>query len=504
LQLFEDILQTTDFKTRSSFKHRVRKSAPMATELCDVSNIMRPNRRVSKHNETIVSRSYPKGKYMAMNDEITDNNSELVDIDLNAAPYLFEDELSTGSSITKLQESDLKLACDISSSVCSDNDDSCFICLGDFSADDDSKKIRVPCSQQCNNASVHAKCIYEWKERRNNPEENAGSCPLCRQKLGTIDYAPPDLLQLFQLVIFSSRKQFAVRPLAIDLGMLRCYIKVLPSGWFGGCVYQLYLQAPCGLEYPMGALPDHNSPVQGDRLLMTARKRIGLGYIDISLDEKGEDFYQESPNHLGYVSSSLTGLDHTIVSPYCCGGSAAPHRDPGSAELGCINYVQNRIGLSVGPRKMKVSLPKWRQASSETQLSEIKTGIPKMESVPYRPRQSSNSMAYLLREGQQALESEDLVYCENLEPTWLESIQAYSLDFYGRVTLPSNKNFKMSVHTSEADKFKTVLQFGKVVNEDEHLSQGATIYTMDVQFPLSPLQAFGICLSSCDRKLACA
>jgi tubby-related protein 1 len=39
-----------------------------------------------------------------------------------------------------------------------------------------------------------------------------------------------------------------------------------------------------------------------------------------------------------------------------------------------------------------------------------------------------------------------------------------------------------------------ILQFGRV-NKDT--------FTMDFQFPLSPLQAFAICLSSFDYKFAC-
>jgi hypothetical protein len=41
---------------------------------------------------------------------------------------------------------------------------------------------------------------------------------------------------------------------------------------------------------------------------------------------------------------------------------------------------------------------------------------------------------------------------------------------------------------------RVVLQFGKVSNE---------VFTMDCQWPISPLQAFAICISSFDSKLAC-
>jgi len=67
------------------------------------------------------------------------------------------------------------------------------------------------------------------------------------------------------------------------------------------------------------------------------------------------------------------------------------------------------------------------------------------------------------------------------------------------VTLPSNKNFQLVVNENEqASQGETdvSLQFGKVGETEE-----GEVFTMDVAFPLSPLQAFGVCLSSCDHKL---
>mgnify|MGYP000169457531 CR=1 FL=1 len=70
-------------------------------------------------------------------------------------------------------------------------------------------------------------------------------------------------------------------------------------------------------------------------------------------------------------------------------------------------------------------------------------------------------------------------------------VGAYVLNFNGRVTMASVKNFQL---VSPDDLDTVLLQFGRT-NKDE--------FTMDFQWPLSPLQAFGICLSSFDYKLAC-
>jgi len=71
------------------------------------------------------------------------------------------------------------------------------------------------------------------------------------------------------------------------------------------------------------------------------------------------------------------------------------------------------------------------------------------------------------------------------------------LDFRGRVTLASVKNFQLVAGNNETDAENAspiVLQFGKV---------GKNTFTMDFQYPLSVMQAFSICLSAFDFKLAC-
>ncbi|EGD74472.1 hypothetical protein PTSG_05836 [Salpingoeca rosetta] len=67
---------------------------------------------------------------------------------------------------------------------------------------------------------------------------------------------------------------------------------------------------------------------------------------------------------------------------------------------------------------------------------------------------------------------------------------SYVLNFGGRVTRPSVKNFQI-IHESDTDYI--ILQFGRV---EEHE------FTMDYQYPMSALQAFGVCLTSFDGKLA--
>lgn len=89
---------------------------------------------------------------------------------------------------------------------------------------------------------------------------------------------------------------------------------------------------------------------------------------------------------------------------------------------------------------------------------------------------------------------------KNKAPRWHEQLQCWCLNFRGRVTVASVKNFQLvaaadpSVDIPAAEQEKVILQFGKI---------GKDIFTMDYRYPLSAFQAFAICLSSFDTKPAC-
>lgn len=103
----------------------------------------------------------------------------------------------------------------------------------------------------------------------------------------------------------------------------------------------------------------------------------------------------------------------------------------------------------------------------------------------------------------------DLIYLINKPPRWNEQVGAYVLNFNGRVTMASVKNFQLvdpeeqnavvlqvcyPYHGMVTLNIKMALQFGRV-GKDE--------FTMDLQWPISPFQAFAVTLSSFDSKIAC-
>uniref|UniRef100_F1KQW7 Tubby-related protein 4 n=1 Tax=Ascaris suum TaxID=6253 RepID=F1KQW7_ASCSU len=79
-----------------------------------------------------------------------------------------------------------------------------------------------------------------------------------------------------------------------------------------------------------------------------------------------------------------------------------------------------------------------------------------------------------------------LLTMQNKAPFWNEASQVYQLDFGGRVTQESAKNFQIEF----AD--KQVMQFGRIEN-------GA--YTLDFRAPFSAVQAFAVALASITQRL---
>ena len=79
----------------------------------------------------------------------------------------------------------------------------------------------------------------------------------------------------------------------------------------------------------------------------------------------------------------------------------------------------------------------------------------------------------------------------NKPPKWNELKQIYMLDFKGRVDKPSVKNFILTYKDQEEP---LILLFGRV---------GEDVFHLDLMYPLSPVQALGIVMTSFDTKLAC-
>nr|CAB3464735.1 unnamed protein product [Digitaria exilis] len=147
----------------------------------------------------------------------------------------------------------------------------------------------------------------------------------------------------------------------------------------------------------------------------------------------------------------------------------SPQVSGGNYEVGQVTYKFNFL-KSRGPRRMQCSIQCPVGHGTASDPSKEKTSTP-------------NSL--------------DL---KNKAPRWHEHLQCWCLNFHGRVTVASVKNFQLVATAGSGgpwgvgDEETVILQFGKI--EDD-------AFTMDYRQPLSPFQAFAICLTSFGTKLAC-
>lgn len=103
----------------------------------------------------------------------------------------------------------------------------------------------------------------------------------------------------------------------------------------------------------------------------------------------------------------------------------------------------------------------------------------------------SNKRNSICRVDQQQQKLRNVVKLVNKSPEWHKGLNSFALDFHGRVTMASVKNFQV-VHEVNPD--YVVMQFGKVSKD---------LYTCDFSYPFCALQAFALALTSLDNKLGC-
>ncbi|KAL0353837.1 UNVERIFIED_CONTAM: Tubby-like F-box protein 7 [Sesamum angustifolium] len=196
--------------------------------------------------------------------------------------------------------------------------------------------------------------------------------------------------------------------------------------------------------------------------------------------------------HLYYGRSDFLGTNFTIYDsqpPYdgakpsssksgrrVASKQISPQVPSGNFEVGHVSYKFNLL-KSRGPRRMicSISCPSSEESSTDSNHDDSKMK---------RPDSSTHGNLVL----------------KNKAPRWHEHLECWCLNFHGRVTVASVKNFQLvaamdqSKPGGKGDEERVLLQFGKV---------GDDTFTMDYREPLSAFQAFAICLTSFGTKLAC-
>ncbi|KAG0495687.1 hypothetical protein HPP92_000378 [Vanilla planifolia] len=177
----------------------------------------------------------------------------------------------------------------------------------------------------------------------------------------------------------------------------------------------------------------------------------------------------------------------------------SPRIPAGNYQVARITYELNVLG-SRGPRRMHCVMDSIPISAMEpggaapTPIDFPQYSIDSFSPIPFfRSKSQTDSLS-----NHSSDQKEPKLILKNKAPRWHEQLQCWCLNFRGRVTVASVKNFQLVASEengpSARDLDKVILQFGKV---------GKDLFTMDYTYPISAFQAFAICLSSFDTKIAC-
>ncbi|XP_025097825.1 tubby-related protein 3-like isoform X2 [Pomacea canaliculata] len=204
------------------------------------------------------------------------------------------------------------------------------------------------------------------------------------------------------------------------------------------------------------------------KFLLAGRKRKKSATSNYLISTDPTDLSRTGESYCGKLRSNLLGTHFTLFDN---GENPRRHVTGARQELVAIAYETNVLGFK-GPRKMTVIIP---GMTSDHKRVDIK------------PQGNHDGLI----ERWKRKNMENLLELHNKTPVWNDETQSYVLNFHGRVTQASVKNFQI-VHDNDVDYI--VMQFGRVAED---------VFTMDYNYPMCALQAFGIALSSFDGKLAC-
>jgi len=261
----------------------------------------------------------------------------------------------------------------------------------------------------------------------------------------------PDALNL------SDMRRFLMSPVPKEAGTMQCTIlrnkagtnKLFPE-------YTVYTKISSGQE----------------RFLMTGKKRAGNKTSNYLISSEKGDMNRSSSSFLGKLRANFVGTEFQIYDDGANPKDMDPDRnEQPRRELGVVLYASNMMGAR-GPRKMQIFLP---TVEGEETIRE------------WRPMNKHEDMLSAAKREDRS----NLMYLINKPPRWNDEVGAYVLNFNGRVTMASVKNFQLIEESHAED---VLLQFGRIAKEK---------FTMDFQWPLSPFQAFAVTLSSFDSKIAC-
>ena len=244
--------------------------------------------------------------------------------------------------------------------------------------------------------------------------------------------------------------------------MMHCFIVRDRSGTnYMSPVYRLYKEPPAG---------EDRSRAQ---FIASGRKRVLKGGSNFLISLEGTPTDRTSDGLVGKLRGDWSGSAYTIyddgLNPEKTQNTRLIRR-----ELGYVKFEQG----AVGPGALRVVLP----CVSPAGAMDV-----------WQPQDPRDTIGSIVGNGMKTLRGDGvkppLLTLENKVPKRDDATGQMVLDFKGRVTQSSVKNFQLRCEAISGD--MTVLQFGRI---------DKNVFTMDFAHPLCLVQAFAVCLSVFDGK----
>mmetsp|Transcript_38195 Transcript_38195/g.75174 ORF Transcript_38195/g.75174 Transcript_38195/m.75174 type:complete len:401 (+) Transcript_38195:34-1236(+) len=249
----------------------------------------------------------------------------------------------------------------------------------------------------------------------------------------------------------SDLRTFLATPLPKGVTLF-CYVQRVKSGMFNKFpAWHLFVDGEAHPEY-------------ADKFLAAAKRKMTSktsNYI-ISLDP---DRFDKGPKLVGKVRGNFLGTEYSVFD-----GRLNPKytkTDDPRSELMAITFESNV--LKGGPRNLSCIIPPENTGLAYKDLVKTKASI----------RGGADPAGFRI--------------FVNKKPKRNDAKGCFELGFNKRVKMASTKNFQLEPEISTSKKPPVVLQFGKV--DDKR-------FNLDVNYPLSPLQAFGLIIAQSDIKLS--
>lgn len=185
---------------------------------------------------------------------------------------------------------------------------------------------------------------------------------------------------------------------------------------------------------------------------------------------------QHNPEHrLGIVKSNFLGSEYVL--------SESRHQLYESGLLKFSHFEDN----SYSPIQIQAFLTKEPRDGIESKFKN-RFATPSASSTQILPNNNNNNEE---TESKTTTSIDTIQWYENIRPEWDDNRGSFVLNFdHNRVLELSVKNFKLAHHEQP---LKSILQFGRTNDRNK--------FILDFCYPLSPLQAFQICLAVVDPKL---